>query len=78
MKKYIDEISGERIVEVEDLGFLKDREHHYGWFRRHFYHFQMHLLIRWADRFIAADDTVAADLVRYYFVPKEKISIRNH
>ncbi|MBQ8837998.1 MAG: hypothetical protein IJ005_01615 [Bacteroidales bacterium] len=78
MKKYIDEISGERIVEVEDLSFLKDRNHHYGWFRRHFHHFRMHCAIRWADRFIAADDTVATDLVRYYFVPKEKISIRNH
>lgn len=78
MYRYIDKLTGEKVAEVESLSFLCERENGYGWLKLHFHHFRMHLAIRWADCFVVADETVAADLVRYYFVPKEKIRIRNH
>lgn len=75
MKVYRDG-AGKRVLEVDDLSFLGDRDHPYGWFRRHMLHFRMHLELRRADRVVACSEVVAADLVRYYFVPKERISIK--
>lgn len=75
MRKYIEESTGKRIVEVSDLSYLKDRNHPYNWFQRHFYHHRLRIALRKADRVLAADETVAIDLGRYYFVPKDKIEI---
>lgn len=75
MKVYLDG-SGRRVLEVDDLSFLGDRDHPYGWFRRHMLHFRMHLELRKADRVVAESEAVATDLVRYYFVPKDRISIK--
>lgn len=76
MKTYKDTVTGERILEVSDLSFLKEREHPYGWFKRHYLHFGLHLALRWADKVYASDSGIATDLVRYYFVPGDKISIK--
>lgn len=77
MHLYTDD-SGKKVLVVEDLSFLGDRDHPYGWLKRHFLHFRMHIALRRADSVVAADDSVAYDLSRYYFVPKERISLKSH
>ena len=76
MKKYTDN-DGRRIVEVEDLTFISDRDYPYNWFQRHFRHHRLRLALKKADRVVAANPQVAVDLVRYYFVPKDMIVIRD-
>lgn len=76
MRKYIDESTGEKVVEVRDLSYLKDRNHPYNWFQRHYHHHRLRIALRRADRVLAENDVVATDLVRYYFVPKDKIRKR--
>lgn len=75
MRKYIDESTGEKVVEVRDLSYLKDRNHPYNWFQRHYHHHRLRIALRRADRVLAENDTVATDLVRYYFIPKDKITL---
>lgn len=75
MKKYTDYTINRRLIVVNDLSFLSDRNHHYGWFRRHYRHHKLRRALKKADKVMAKDKSVATDLVRYYFVPKEKITI---
>lgn len=75
MKKYIDS-EGRKVVEVDDLSYLRDREHHYNWFQIHYHHHRLRHALKRADVVIAADPEVATDIVRYYFVPKSKIRLR--
>ena len=75
MRKYMK--GGESIVEVGDLSFLKEKEHPYGWLKRHFLHFNIKLALRNADKIYVNDIIAAVDLVRYYFVPKERIIIKS-
>ena len=49
MKKYTDADTGKRIVEVYDLSFLSDKDHPYGWLKRHFLHFRMKFALWKAD-----------------------------
>ena len=76
MKKYTDK-NGRRVVEVDDLSYLVEREHPYNWFQRHYHHHRLRLSLKKADRVVAANPQVAVDLVRYYFVPKDIIVIRD-
>lgn len=75
MKRYKDPNTGRKVVEVYDLSFLREREHPYGWLKRHFLHFRLKLSLRSADVIYVADTSVGIDLVRYYFLPKEKITV---
>lgn len=74
MKKYKDK-DGKRTVEVDDVSFLRDRNHPYNWFQRHYHHHRLRRALKRADRVIASSPDVAIDVVRYYFVPKTKIKI---
>lgn len=76
MKKYTDK-EGRNVIEVDDLTFIGDRDYPYNWFQRHFHHHRLRLSLKKADLVVAADTRVAVDLVRYYFVPKEMIVIRD-
>ena len=76
MKKYTDK-EGRNIIEVDDLTFIGDRDYPYNWFQRHFHHHRLRLSLKKADLVVTADTRVAVDLVRYYFVPKERIVIRD-
>lgn len=76
MKKYTDK-EGRNVIEVDDLTFIGDRDYPYNWFQRHFHHHRLRLALKKADLVVAADTRVAVDLVRYYFVPKERIVIRD-
>ena len=72
MRSYIDN-NGKKVVEIDDLSFLKDRDHRYNWFQRHWRHHRIRLAVRKADIVIVPDHETAFDAVRYYFIPKEKI-----
>ncbi len=76
MKKYSDYRISKRVVEVEDLSFLSERNHHYGWIRRHFLHHRLRRALKKAEKIIACNPKSATDLVRYYFIPKERITIK--
>lgn len=78
MKKYKDSKTGKIILEVNDLSFLKEKDHPYGWFKRHFLHFRLKIALLKADVIYVCDATTGIDLVRYYFVPKEKIVVNVH
>ena len=76
MKKYKDNKTGVRVVEVSDLSFLREHDHRYGWFRRHYKHHRLRRALKKAAKVIAADPVVAADIARYYRVPKENIDLK--
>ncbi len=77
MKKHNDYRTSKKVVEVNDLSFLSDRNHRYGWFRRHYRHHKLRRALKKAEDIIASNPQVATDIVRYYFVPKEKITIKD-
>ncbi len=68
--------SKNRVVEVHDLSFLSDRDHKYGWFKRHYRHHRLCRALRRARTVIASNPEVAKGLTRYYFIPKDRINIR--
>ena len=76
MRKYSDYRISKNVVEVDDLSFLSDRNHEYGWLRRHYRHHKLRRALKRADTIIAGTPTVATDIARYYFIPKERISIK--
>ena len=78
MKKHTEYKSKKRIVEVNDLSFLSDRDHRYGWIRRHYKHFRLRRALRKAKGIIAADPEVAAEIRRYYFIQKDRITVRQN
>lgn len=65
-----------RVVEVDDLSFLSDRDHRYGWLRRHYRHHRLRRALKKAEKITASNPKVATDLVRYYFIPKDRITIK--
>ena len=66
------------MVEVNDLSFIKDRDHRYGWVKRHYRHFRLRRALRKAKSIVAADPDVAFDISRYYFIPKDRITVRQN
>lgn len=66
---------GWRVVEVYDLSFLTYRNHPYNWFQRHFYHHRLRIMLKGAVRILAASDTIAKDLHRFYFIPYDRIAL---
>lgn len=78
MKKHTDYKSKKRVVEIDDLSFLRDRDHRYGWIRRHYKHFRLRRALRKAKAIIAADPEVAAMIRRYYFIQKDRITVRQN
>lgn len=76
MKKYTDKSTGKTIVELEDLSFLSERNHHFNWLQRHFHHHRLRLWLRSVDLVYVPDGKTATDLTRYYFLSPDKIVIR--
>lgn len=76
MKKYNDYKAKRRVVEVHDLSFLSDRDHTYGWLRRHLRHHKLRRALKRADKIIASNSKVATDITRYYFVHKDRITLK--
>lgn len=77
MKKYRDK-EGKRVVEVSDLSYLTDRDHRYNWFQRHYHHHRLRRSLKKAAKIVAANKTVARDIHRFYFIPDERITIKNN
>ena len=75
MKKYTDK-EGRKVVEVGDITYLKEREHPYNWFQRHWHHHRLHIAIKKADLVIVPDPETAVDVTRYYFIPRERILMK--
>jgi hypothetical protein len=75
MKKYTDS-EGKTVVETEELSFLTDHAHRYGWLRRHYKHFRLRRALKKAKAIIAADPQVAFGIRHYYFIPKDRITVR--
>ncbi len=75
MRKYKDRKTGKITMEVRDLSFLKEKDHPYGWFKRHLLHFRLKIALQRVDIIYVGDTTTGIDLVRYYFVPKDKIAV---
>ena len=76
MKKYRDK-EGRKVVEVSDLSYLTDRDHHYNWFQRHYHHHRLRRSLKKAARIVAADKKVAQDIHRFYFIPNENIDLKH-
>ena len=77
MRKYRDK-NNIRVVEVDDLSFLSDRNHRYGWLKRHYKHYRMRRALKKAKVVIASNPEVASAVTRYYFIPKDRISVRQN
>ena len=65
-----------KVVVVNDLSFLIDRNHRYNWLQRHFHHHRLRHRIKHGATVIARNDKVAYDIHRFYFVPKDNIIIK--
>lgn len=76
MRRYIDK-EGRRVIEINDLSYLKERDHRYNWFRRHWHHHRIRISIKKADIVVVPDPETAIDVGRFYFIPKERIIIRS-
>lgn len=76
MKKYKDSTTGKRIVEINDLSYLRDHNHRYSWLQRHFLHYRQRLSLKKADMVVVPDAETATAVHHYYFIPKEMILIR--
>jgi hypothetical protein len=77
MKRYKDKVSGQIVVEVDDLSFLGDRYHRYNWFQRHFHHHRLRIKVKGANKIFAASEKVATDIHRFYFIPYDRITIKH-
>lgn len=75
MKKYKDN-EGRTVVETENLNFLTDHAHRYGWLRRHFLHHRLRLALKKADKVITPDAETAENVHRFYFISREKIEVK--
>lgn len=62
------------VVTVHDLIFLSF-PHTYNWIDRHFFNARFKSACRLSDKIVAVSKCTAADIIKYYFIPKEKISL---
>lgn len=76
--KISDYTISKRLIEVNDLSFLSDRDHRYGWIRRHYKHHRLRRALKKQKAVIASNPGVAYDLRRFYFLPKERITLRQN
>ena len=76
LRRYTDASTGKTILEVDELDFLKNPKHRYGWIKRHF----LNIWLKWAlgnsDIIIAGNPTTAFDIHRFYYIPSERITVR--
>ena len=64
-----------RIVEIDDLSFISNREHKLGWLGLHMRHFRIKYQLSRADKVLVPSADVAADVAKYYFFPKDSIFV---
>lgn len=66
---------GQNVAVVDSLSFLADSSLKISWLQRHRLNSQYRKACRMADVIVTPDKTVAFDVERYYFIPKERIYI---
>ncbi len=76
MAKHNDYRISRRVIEINNLSFLSDRNNRYGWLRLHLRHHKLRRALKKAEKVIVSNPDVATDVVRYYFVPKDRITIK--
>ena len=67
--------TGKRVVQIHSLAFISDCDNGYSWLGLHYRHFRIKLLLRWARKIYVPDCSVAIDLIKYYFYPKDNIVV---
>lgn len=76
LKRYTDAQTGKTTLEVDELDFLKNPKHRYGWIKRHFLNIWLKWALRHSDTIIAGDATTAFDIHRFYYIPSDRITVR--
>lgn len=69
--------SGLKVVEVNDISFLTDRNHRYNWLQRHFHHHRLRIKVRKASKILVPSEKAAFDMHRFYFIPYDRISVNS-
>ena len=76
LRRYVDPSDGKVILEIDDLEFLKNPEHRYGWFKRHFLSHWLKWALNNSDVIVAGDHATAFDIHRFYYIPSDLITVR--
>ena len=76
LKRYTDAQTGKTTLEVDELDFLKNPKHRYGWIKRHLLNIWLIWALRHSDTIIAGDATTAFDIHRFYYIPSDRITVR--
>ena len=76
LRRYVDQSSGKIVLEVDDLEFLKNPKHRYGWLKRHFLSQWLKWALNHSDIIIASDKTTAFDIHRFYYIPSARITVK--
>lgn len=77
LRRYTDPSTGRITLEVDDLEFLKDPSHRYGWIKRHFLSQWLKWALNHSDDIVARDATTAFDIHRFYYIPSNRITVRS-
>lgn len=78
LRRYVDPANGRVTLEVDDLDFLKNPEHQYGWIKRHFLSQWLKWALNHSDDIVAGNPTTAFDIHRFYYIPSCRITIRSN
>ena len=76
IRRYIDTKTGKIILEIDELNFLKNPSHNYGWIKRHFLSYWLNWALNHSDTILAGNPTTAFDIHRFYYIPTDRITIR--
>lgn len=76
IRRHIDIQTGKIVLEIDELDFLKNPKHQYGWIRRHFLNIWLKWALKNSDIIIAGDSTTAFDIHRFYYIPSDHITVR--
>ena len=77
LRRYTDSQTGKTTIEIDELEFLKNPEHRYGWIKRHFLNQWLKWALENSDIIVAGDPVTAFDIHRFYYIPSERITIRS-
>ena len=64
-----------RVVYIDDLSFISNRNHEFGWLGLHLRHFRIKYALSRADKVVVPSAKVAMDVAMYYFFPKDRIVV---
>ena len=76
LRRYTDSHTGKTILEIDELDFLKNPKHRYGWIKRHFLNIWLKWALKNSDFIVAGDPTTAFDIHRFYYIPSDRITTK--